>query len=228
MTKRLGFALTAALSLSLVPAAAFAADAPPPTTADIASDTVWVIVTGVFVMFMQAGFAMLEVGFSRMKNVGTVVAKVITNFSISSIVYWAVGFGIAFGGGGLFWLIGGSGWAPTFSPGSTMDLPALVASTAPASAKFFFEFVFCAVSLAIVWGTMLERTKFIVYILFAIPFAGFIYPLISHQLFGGGWMQATLGAQDFAGSTVVHLTGATAGFAGLLLPGPRTGKYARS
>jgi Amt family ammonium transporter len=101
------------------------------------------------------------------------------------------------------------------------------ASTAPAAAKFFFQFVFCAVSLAIVWGTMIERTKFIVYILFGIPFAAVIYPLISHQLFGGGWLQATLGAQDFAGSTVVHLTGATAGFAGLLLLGPRIGKYER-
>jgi Amt family ammonium transporter len=81
------------------------------------------------------------------------------------------------------------------------------------------------VSLAIVWGTMLERTKFIVYILFGIPFAAFIYPLISHQLFGGGYLMATLGSQDFAGSTVVHLTGATAGLAGLLLLGPRIGKY---
>jgi Amt family ammonium transporter len=90
-----------------------------------------------------------------------------------------------------------------------------------------FQFVFCAVSLAIVWGTMLERTKFIVYPLFAIPFAAIIYPLISHQLFGGGWLQATIGAQDFAGSTVVHLTGATAGLAGLLLLGSRIGKYER-
>ncbi|OLD50375.1 MAG: hypothetical protein AUI42_03695, partial [Actinobacteria bacterium 13_1_40CM_2_65_8] len=96
---------------------------------------------------------------------------------------------------------------------------------APAAAKWFFEFVFCAVSLAIVWGTMIERTKFIVYILFGIPFAAFIYPLISHQLFGGGFLMATLGSQDFAGSTVVHLTGATAGLAGLLLLGPRIGKY---
>jgi Amt family ammonium transporter len=226
--RKAALATLAALSLALLPVAAFAADAPQPTPADVAADTIWVIVAGVFVMFMQAGFAMLEVGFSRMKNVGTVVAKVITNFSISSIVYWAVGFGVAFGGGGVFWLLGGSGWFPTFSPGSQMNLPALAGSTAPAAAKFFFEFVFCAVSLAIVWGTMLERTKFIVYILFAIPFAGFIYPLISHWLFGGGWLMARFGAQDFAGSTVVHLTGATAGFAGLLLLGPRIGKYERN
>jgi Amt family ammonium transporter len=108
-----------------------------------------------------------------------------------------------------------------------MDLPAIAASTVPAAGKWFFEFVFCAVSLAIVWGTMLERTKFIVYILFGVPFAAFIYPLISHQLFGGGFLMATLGSQDFAGSTVVHLTGATAGLAGLLLLGARIGKYER-
>src|SRR5438477_12776132 len=178
-------------------------------------------------MFMQAGFAMLEVGFSRMKNVGTVVAKVLTNFSVASIAYWGVGFAVAFGATApwLFPLIGGSGFFPTFSPGSSLDLPAMSGSAVPAAAKFMFQFVFCAVSLAIVWGTMIERTKFIVYILFGIPFAAVIYPLISHQLFGGGWLQSTVGAQDFAGSTVVHLTGATAGLAGLLLLGPRIGKY---
>jgi Amt family ammonium transporter len=172
---------------------------------------------------------MLEVGFTRMKNVGTVVAKIIVNLSTSSIVYWLVGFAIAFGGasGLLGQIIGHSGFAPQFHPGSTLDTPSLDASTVPAAAKFFFEFVFCAVSLAVVWGTMLERTKFIVYILFAIPFSGFIYPMISHWLFGGGWLMTHFGAQDFAGSTVVHLTGATAGFAGLLLLGPRIGKYSR-
>jgi Amt family ammonium transporter len=228
-TLLLGLALGALPAFA--PLVALAAD-PDPTAmsaAGVGADTVWVIVAAVFVMFMQAGFAMLEVGFSRMKNVGTVVAKVITNFSVASISYWAVGFALAFGaaGAGLFPLIGGSGFFPTFSPGSHMDLPAMAGSTAPAAAKFMFQFVFCAVSLAIVWGTMIERTKFIVYILFAIPFAAVIYPLISHQLFGGGWLQATVGAQDFAGSTVVHLTGATAGLAGLLLIGPRIGKYER-
>jgi Amt family ammonium transporter len=220
-----GLASGIALLSALIPMTAFADDTTATQAAGVAADTVWVIVAACFVMFMQAGFAMLEVGFSRMKNVGTVVAKVVTNLSVSSIAYWAVGFGVAFGAGGIFAFIGGSGFFPTFSPGSQLNLPAIAASTAPASAKWFFEFVFCAVSLAIVWGTMLERTKFIVYILFGIPFAAFIYPLISHQLFGGGFLMATLGSQDFAGSTVVHLTGATAGFAGLLLLGPRIGKY---
>ena len=215
------------LLAALTPVVAYADDTTATSAAGVAADTVWVIVAACLVLFMQAGFAMLEVGFSRMKNVGTVVAKVVTNLSVSSIAYWAVGFGFAFGAGGIFAVIGGSGFFPTFSPGSTLDLPAIAFSAAPAAAKWFFEFVFCAVSLAIVWGTMIERTKFIVYILFGIPFAAIIYPLISHQLFGGGFLMATLGSQDFAGSTVVHLTGATAGFAGLLLLGPRIGKYER-
>jgi Amt family ammonium transporter len=231
MTRKLTLAALLASVSVLVPVAALAADPPDPLkvaqAATVGADTIWVVVAGVLVMFMQAGFAMLEVGFSRMKNVGTVVAKVITNFSIAGLSYWAIGFAIAFGAASpwLFQLTGGSGFFPNFMPGSQMDLPAINASTAPASAKWFFEFVFCAVSLAIVWGTMIERTKFIVYILFGIPFAAVIYPLISHQLFGGGWLMATLGAQDFAGSTVVHLTGATAGLAGLLLLGSRIGKY---
>lgn len=226
---RLRVGTTLAAVLAILPTSALAADGTATQAAGVAADTVWVVVAALLVMFMQAGFAMLEVGFTRMKNVGTVVAKIVVNLSISSVMYWLVGFGFAFGAASGFVnsLIGMSGFAPSFHPGSTLDLPALAGSTAPAAAKLFFEFVFCAVSLAIVWGTMLERTKFIVYILFAVPFAGFIYPLISHWLFGGGWLMTTLGAQDFAGSTVVHLTGATAGFAGLLLLGPRIGKYSR-
>src|ERR1700686_4899717 len=167
-----------ALLAALLPIAVLADDQTATQAAGVAADTIWVIVTGCLVMFMQAGFAMLEVGFSRMKNVGTVVAKVVTNLSVSSIAYWAVGFGLAFGAGGWFAFIGGSAFFPTFSPGSQLNLPAIAASTAPAAAKWFFEVVFCAVSLAIVWGTMIERTKFIVYILFGIPFAAFIYPII--------------------------------------------------
>ncbi|MGD0833414.1 MAG: ammonium transporter [Candidatus Dormibacteria bacterium] len=224
---RLGSSL--ALAAATLPLVTLAAGESAGQRAGVAVDTVWVVVAAVLVLFMQAGFAMLEVGFTRMKNVGTVVAKIVVNLSIASIVYWAVGFAVAFGAasGFLGHLIGGSGFAPSFLPGSTMNLPALHGSDAPAAAKFFFEFVFCAVSLAIVWGTMLERTKFIVYILFAVPFCAVIYPLISHWLFGGGWLETSFGAQDFAGSTVVHLTGATAGFAGLLLLGPRIGKFGR-
>ena len=226
---KLRVALSIAAVAALVPLGARAADNTATQAAGVAADTVWVVVAACFVLLMQAGFAMLEVGFARMKNAGTVMAKIVVNMSIASIMYWICGFAFAFGaaGGWLFNIIGATGFLPTFHPGSIIDLPAISTSTAPAAAKWFFEFVFCAVSLAIVWGTMLERTKFIVYILFAIPFSGFIYPLISHWLFGGGWLMTNLGSQDFAGSTVVHLTGATAGFAGLLLLGPRIGKYGR-
>ena len=98
-------------------------------------------------------------------------------------------------------------------------------SQASVSAKFFFQFVFCAVSLAIVWGTTIERIKFGAYLIYAVVFSALIYPIISHWIFGGGWLQANLGMQDFAGSTVVHLTGATGALAALLLLGPRLGKY---
>ena len=88
-----------------------------------------------------------------------------------------------------------------------------------------FQFAFCAVSLAIVWGTTLERIKFGAYLIYAVVFAAVLYPIISHWIFGGGWLQVNIGMQDFAGSTVVHLIGATGALAALLLLGPRRGKY---
>jgi Amt family ammonium transporter len=187
-----------------------------------ATDTVWVMVAAILVMFMQAGFMFLEVGFSRMKNAGTIVPKVLANFSIAALCYWAVGFALAFGGAG--WLAGTEG---TFlGAGASADaFPALAASNAAVPAKFFFQFVFCAVSLAIVWGTTLERIKFGAYLIYAVVFSSVIYPIISHWIFGGGWLQASFGMQDFAGSTVVHLIGATGALAALLLLGPRQGKY---
>jgi ammonium transporter, Amt family len=191
------------------------------TDALTAVDTVWVIVAAVFVLFMQAGFLLLEIGFSRQKNVGTVVPKVLANLSIAALCYWAVGFALAFGGAG--WFAGTHG---TFLGTTNGDLfPAMAFSDAVVPAKFFFQFVFCAVSLAIVWGTTLERIKFGAYLIYAVVFSSVIYPIISHWIFGGGWLQANFGMQDFAGSTVVHLMGATGAFAALLLLGPRLGKY---
>ena len=100
-------------------------------------------------------------------------------------------------------------------------------STAAVPAKFFFQFVFCAVSLAIVWGTTIERIKFGAYLIYAVVFSSLIYPIISHWIFGGGWLAANVHMQDFAGSTVVHLIGATGALAALLLLGPRDGKYGK-
>src|SRR5215211_7590900 len=193
---------------------------------DDALNTTWLIVAAVLVMFMQAGFLLLEVGFSRMKNVGAGVAKVLVNFSIASICYWAVGFALAFGGSGEIW--GDSGFF--LDLGSTAAeagdaIPFVGAYGVDPAAFLFFQFAFCAVSLAIVWGTTLERIKFGAYVIYAVVFSTLLYPIISHWIFGGGWLQVNVGMQDFAGSTVVHLIGATGAFAALLLLGPRQGKY---
>ena len=187
-------------------------------------DTTWVIVTAVLVMFMQAGFACVEMGFSRGKNAGTVVAKVLVNFSVASLTWWMVGFALAFGGGAV--LAGDSGFF--LDHGSVLHAGSPIAGTLDGAGAgfFFFQLVFCAVSLAIVWGTTLERIRFVAYPIYGVVFAGVIYPLVAHWIFGGGLLDKVgAGMQDFAGSTVVHLTGATGGLAALLLLGPRAGKY---
>src|ERR687895_2559175 len=195
---------------------------------EIAMNTMWVVVAAVLVMFMQAGFLLLEVGFSRMKNAGAGVAKILVNFSVASLAYWAVGFALAWGGAGL--IAGDHGFF--LDIGSTPEaaaaqIPFLETYAISPAAFLFFQFVFCAVSLAIVWGTTLERIKFSAYLIYAVIFAAVLYPVISHWIFGGGWLQVNFGMQDFAGSTVVHLIGATGALAALLLLGPRQGKYGR-
>ena len=200
------------------------------TDLSVRIDTLWVFMAGAMVMLMQAGFLLLEVGFSRMKNVGTVAAKVIANLSIAALAYWAVGFALAFGGSGppdggtTGWFAGGPEGLFLRDTGE-IALPAMSFSDATVGSKFFFQFAFAAVSLAIVWGTTLERIKFGAYLIYAVIFAAVIYPLASHWIFGGGWLQANFGMQDFAGSTVIHLIGATGGLAALLLLGARQGKY---
>jgi Amt family ammonium transporter len=218
---------TAAVAL-LLPAAA-AADTSDAASAGVLPDSVpinsiWVLVAALLVIWMQAGFALLEIGFSRGKNVGTVVAKILTNFSIAAIMYWAIGFAFAFGNGEI---IGHAGFflRDYGDPQKAFGIMGL--SDATIESKWLFQFSFCAVSLAIVWGTTLERIKFGVYIIYAVLFAGIIFPIASHWVFGGGWLQTNLGMQDFAGSTAVHLIGATGAFAALLLLGPRRGKYGK-
>jgi len=187
-------------------------------------NSLWVLVAGILVMFMQAGFAFLEIGFSRGKNAGTVIAKILVNFSICAICFWAVGFAFAFGGTGS--LIGTSGFFLAGEDASSaFPLVNVAEGTITVETLWFFQFVFAAVSLAIVWGTTLERVKFGVYVIYAIVFSCLIYPIGAHWIFGGGWLATQFGTQDFAGSTVVHLIGATGALAVLLLLGPRRGKY---
>jgi Amt family ammonium transporter len=196
------------------------------TLQDLATelDTTWVVVAAALVMFMQAGFACLEIGFSRGKNVGAVVAKVLVNFAMAALVWWAVGFGLGFGGGSA--IAGSSGFLLSYGHEIAAGSPIAGPVDGAGLGFAFFQLVFCAVSLAIVWGATLERMRFVAYPIYAAVFAGLIYPLVAHWIFGGGLLQEVgAGMQDFAGSTVVHLTGATGGLAALLLLGPRRGKY---
>jgi Amt family ammonium transporter len=188
----------------------------------VAINSIWVVVAALLVIWMQAGFAFLEIGFSRAKNAGTVVAKILTNFSIAALLYWAVGFAFAFGNGDI---IGSHGFFLRAYGDPQQAFGVMGLSDATIESKWLFQFSFCAVSLAIVWGTTLERIKFGVYIIYAAIFAGVIYPIASHWVFGGGWLQSNLGMQDFAGSTAVHLIGATGALAVLLQLGARRGKY---
>jgi ammonium transporter, Amt family len=207
-----------AVMLLLVPAIAAAQDV---SDADIALNSTFIFFAAVLVLFMQAGFAMLEVGLSRMKNAGAVMGKILINVSIAFLMFWAVGFSLAFGAGSDF--IGSSGWFLD-NGNPAVDYASLAYSATNFEVTYFFQVVFCAVSLAIVFGAMLDRTKFIGYIIFAIFFTGLIYPIVAHWTWGGGWLLQD-GFQDFAGSSIVHLQGALAALAGAIVLGPRIGKF---
>ncbi len=225
---RLGVLAALTLLLGIPALAAAAADGPSPT--DIAINSMWVVVAAILVLFMQAGFAMLEIGLSRMKNAGAVAGKIVINLAISFLMFWSIGFAIGFGDGNNF--AGSAGWFlnNADAAGDTNSLGlfnfgnALAAYNIPVEAVFFFQAVFVAVSLAIVFGTMLDRTKFIGYIIFGVVFTGVIYPIVAHWTWGGGWLFQN-GFLDFAGSSIVHLQGALAAIAGTLILGPRIGKF---
>jgi ammonium transporter, Amt family len=189
----------------------------------IAASTIWVVVTAVLVMFMQAGFAFLEAGLTRMKNAGHIAGKNVLIFAICSIVYWMVGFGMAFGDGGGF--VGTAGFFPSVDELTAVGkAPFDWFSQIPGAAGYLFEVVFAGVSLAIVWGAMAERAKLWVYFAFGVYFT-LVYSIVSHWIWSPhGWLFAK-GMQDFAGSTVVHYQGALAALAGALLLGPRIGKF---
>jgi Amt family ammonium transporter len=188
----------------------------------VAINTLWVVIAAVLVLFMLAGLLCLEAGMSRMKNVGTLVPKALISMAVAAVAYYAVGFALAFGNGEI---IGSSGFLlrDYGDPQEAFGIMGL--SDALIESKWLFQFAFCAVCLAIVWGSTIERIKFHAHAVFALVFAGFIYPLASHWVFGGGWLQTNVGMQDFAGSTAVHLVGATGALAALLVLGARRGKY---
>ena len=185
---------------------------------DIANavDNVWVLVAAFLVFFMQAGFAMVETGFTRAKNAGNIIMKNLMDFSIGSIFFWLFGFAIMFGqsSGGLF---GTTGFF--FQVGKLgLDL------NIPIPSFLLFQTVFAATAATIVSGAMAERTKFVSYCVYSAVISLVIYPVVGHWIWGGGWL-GNQGMIDFAGSTVVHSVGGWAAMIGAALLGPRIGKY---
>lgn len=182
-------------------------------------DTIWTLLTAVLVFFMQAGFAMVETGFTRAKNACNILMKNLMDFCFGTVAFWAVGFGVMFGVGNAFF--GTSGF---FLHDAGGTFASLAWTKVPLECKYFFQLVFAATAATIVSGAMAERTKFIAYIVYSIVISAVIYPVSGHWIWGGGWL-AGLGMWDFAGSTVVHSVGGWIALTGAIMLGPRFGKY---
>ena len=181
-----------------------------------AVNTIWVLLGAALVFFMQAGFAMVETGFTRAKNAGNIIMKNLMDFAIGTPLFWLTGFGIMFGGAGAF--IGG------FDPLVRGDYSGILPAGGPLPAYLIFQTVFCATAATIVSGAMAERTKFISYCIYSAVISAVVYPVSGHWIWGGGWL-ARMGFHDFAGSTAVHMCGGAAALIGARILGPRIGKY---
>lgn len=227
----------AVLVFSLWGYAAVAQTPPTPTTEEqlvslkVGMDTMWVMVTGMLVFFMNAGFGMLETGFCRQKNAVNVLSKNLIVFALSTIAFWAIGFALMFSNGNGF--IGSSGgfflWNVADNSPATGDayqgiFTALNWTGVPLNAKFFFQLVFAGTAATIVSGAVAERIKFLEFLIFCLLLVGIAYPITGHWIWGGGWL-ANAGFWDFAGSTVVHSVGGWAALMGAAFLGPRIGKY---
>lgn len=182
-------------------------------------NTIWVLLGAALVFFMQAGFAMVETGFTRAKNAGNIIMKNLMDFCLGTPIFWILGFGLMFGAGSF---IGGyHGIASEANYGNGM-LPDGV----PFFAFFIFQTVFCATAATIVSGAMAERTKFAAYLVYSAVISAIVYPIEAHWIWGGGWL-SEMGFHDFAGSTAVHMTGGVAALVGAAILGPRIGKYGK-
>lgn len=174
-------------------------------------DTVWVLLAAMLVFIMQAGFAMVEAGFTRTKNTANILMKNLLDFSVGSLMFWTLGFGIMFGAGkfiGNVDLFGMAGWTGTI----------------PNEAFLVFQTMFCATAATIVSGAVSERTKFSAYLIYSVLIFAVVYPISGHWVWGGGWL-TDMGFHDFAGSAVVHSLGGWCAMVGAWVIGPRIGKY---
>ena len=176
-------------------------------------DVGWTLVAAALVFFMQAGFAMVETGFTRAKNAGNIIMKNLMDFSLGTPIFWVLGFGIMFGAASPFF--GGFDFFADGVVGEGYNWTTLI-----------FQTVFCATAATIVSGSMAERTKFSAYCIYSMVISAVIYPVSGHWIWGGGWL-AELGFHDFAGSTAVHMVGGVAALIGAAILGPRIGKYTK-
>ncbi len=207
--------------LAITPSVGFAQDYVP--TVDDYLNNIWVFIAGVLVFFMQAGFALVEAGLTRAKNVVNIFAKNMTDAIVGILAFFATGWAFAFGESG-GWFIGTDNF---FLQG--LDLAAIPEGGLSPATSFFFQAVFAATAVTIASGAMAERTKFWSYVIFSAVMCAFIYPVIVHWTWGGGLIADINinGAvfSDFAGSGIVHMTGGIAAFMGALFLGPRIGRY---
>lgn len=196
----------------------------------VAADTIWVMVAGMLVFFMNLGFAMVESGLCRQKNCVNILAKNFIVFACASLAYLILGWGLMFGDGNPFfgttglWFVGGADNSPATGDAYVGVYSAIKWATVPLWAKFFFQLVFAGTAATIVSGAVAERIKFGTFVIFSFVLCGVIYPIVGHLIWGGGYLQ-TAGMWDFAGSTVVHSCGGWAALAGVIVLGPRIGKY---
>lgn len=181
-------------------------------------DNIWITVASILVIFMNAGFGMLETGFCRQKNAVNILSKNLIVFALATIAFWAIGFSFMFGSGTSFigfggWFLGGD--AATYGlDGGTLTIPVF----------FLFQVAFAGTAATIVSGAVAERIKFTDFLIFSLLLTGIAYPITGHWVWGGGWL-GELGFSDFAGSTVVHSVGGWSALMGAAFLGPRIGKY---
>ncbi|MFC1975912.1 ammonium transporter [Chloroflexota bacterium] len=215
MKRKLFFrALPIALLLTLtIGGVAYAQDGGPTPESQI--DVIWLLVAAFLVFFMQAGFAMVESGFSRAKNAANLLMKNLMDFSAGSLLYFILGFGLMYGASAGGFLGTNNFFLSEIGFG---------ADSAYDWAGFLFQLVFAATAATIVSGAVAERLKFSAYLVYSVILVGLIYPISGHWLWGGGWL-AELGFIDFAGSTIVHSVGGWAALAGAIVLGPRIGKF---
>lgn len=195
-------------------------------------DTIWVIFAAILVFFMNLGFAAVESGLARQKNVVNILSKNFIVFAVSSLGFLVLGWGLMFGDGngfmglsGLF-MASGADNSPAVGDAYQGVYSAISWSGVPFWAKFFFQLVFCGTAATIVSGAVAERIKYLSFIVFSLVLSLFIYPIVGHWIWGGGFL-AVLGMLDFAGGTVVHSVGGWAALTGVMILGPRIGKYSK-